>query len=255
MKRLIRFLAAAVLLPAGAASAHHALEFIQLESYSTARKGEKLFHLHYDYMSEDKNDPRQDHWELTPGVAYGITDRLMFDAHGHYAKFGNGLVVEERQPAFEPNGPSPFIEALAFTLQYRLTEGAPIDAAVSATYELPMGRAKDLLGSEEVYEGTLILSRSFGVHGNVTLNLTAGWEGGEDYQEWGIGVRESLTGEAHGTAAGIEFLGSFDDVEHSWSVLPGIYFPINEQSIIKTGIEIGRDADYTRANVTLMHRF
>ncbi len=253
--RRTHFAALAAALLATSATAHHALEFIELESYSTARKGERLFHLHYDFMSEDQNDPRQDHWELTPGFAYGITDRLMFDVHGHYAKFKNGLIVEERQAEFEPDGPSPFWEAFAFTLQYRLTEAAPIDVAVSASYELPLDRAKELLDSEESYEGTLILTRNFGVHGNVTVNLTAGWEGGDDYQEWGIGVRESLTGEPHGAAGGIELLGSFDDFEDSWSVLPGIYFPLNEQTILKTGFEIGKSADYTRANITLMHRF
>lgn len=255
MNRCVRLLALAGLLPAGIATAHHALEFIELESYSTSRKGERLFHLHYDYMSEDKNDPRLDHWELTPGIAYGITDRLMFDVHGHYAKFENGLVVEDRQAEFEPSGPSPFFEAVAFTMQYRLTEGAPVDVAISGTFELPMDRAKELLESEEVYEAKLILARSFGVHGNVTLNLSSEWEGDEDSQAWGIGIRESLTGEPHGTAAGLEVLGSFEDFEDSWSVLPGIYFPINEQTILKTGIEIGKGADYTRANVTLMHRF
>lgn len=254
MQSTLRAALAAALL-AAPALAHHALEFIEIESYSTARKGERLFHVHYDYMSEDKNDPRQDHWELTPGFAYGITDRLMFDVHGHYAKFKNGLVVEERQAEFEPDGPSPFFEAFAFTLKYRVTEGAPIDLAVAVAYEWPMDRAKDLLGSEEGYEGTLILTRSFGVHGNVTVNLTAGWEGDEDYQEWGIGVRESLTGEPHGTAGGIELLASLEDFENSWSVLPGIYFPLNEQTLLKTGFEIGNKADYTRANITLMHRF
>jgi hypothetical protein len=244
--------AAALALPA---AAHHALEFIELESYTTARKGERLFHLHYDYISEDKDDPRQDRWEITPGIAYGITDRLMVDAHGHYAKFENGLIVEERQAEFEPTGPSPFIEALAFTLHYRVTDGAPVDVAVSGSFEWPLRRAKDLLGSEEGYEATLILTRAFGAHGNVTVNLTAGWEGDDDYQEWGIGIRESLTGEPHGAAAGLEVLGSFEDAENSWSVLPGIYIPFNEQTILKTGFEIGNDADYTRANITLMHRF
>ncbi len=255
MTRFARLIALAGLLPAGIAAAHHAMEFIELESYSTARKGEKLFYLHYDYRSEDKNDPRQDHWELTPGFAYGLTDRLMLDAHGHYAKFENGLVVEERQPEFEPDGPSPFVEALEFTLHYRLTEGAPINAAVSGTFELPMDRAKELLGGEEAYEGTLILTRAFGARADLTLNLTAGWEGDEDYQEWGLGIRTSLTADPHGAAAGIELLGSFEDVEDSWSVLPGFYIPLNEQTIIKTGVELGKDADYTRANVTLMHRF
>lgn len=256
MTRATRLLALLILATAARpAAAHHALEYIEVESYSTSRQGEYLFHLHYDLMAEDKNDPTQDHWELTPGIAYGITDRLMFDAHVHYASFENGLLVEEQQAEFEPNGPSPFLEAAAFTLQYRLTQGWPVEIAVAGTYELPMDRAEELLGSEEVYEGTLILARSFGTHGNVTLNLTAGTEGDEDYQEFGLGVRNALTDDPHGVAAGLEVFGDFDDLEDAWSVLPGIYFPLSEQTLVKTGLELGKNQDYTRANVTLMHRF
>jgi hypothetical protein len=256
MKRSVRLLALlALALAARPAAAHHALEYIETESYSTSRAGEWLFHLHYDLMSEDKDDPTQDHWELTPGLAYGITDRLMLDAHVHYAGFENGLIVEERQAEFEPHGPSPFVEAAAFTLQYRLTQGWPVNVAVAGTFELPMDRAEELLGSEEVYEGTLILAREFGTHGNVTLNLTAGWEGDEDYQEYALGVRNALTSDPHGVAAGVEILGDFDEFEDNWSVLPGIYFPLSEQTLVKTGLEIGNSQDYTRANVTLMHKF
>ncbi len=57
---------------------HHAMEFIELESYNTASKGEVVFHLHFDYMVDDKNNPDLDHWEYTPGFSYGITNRLMF---------------------------------------------------------------------------------------------------------------------------------------------------------------------------------
>lgn len=242
-------------LMAGPAFAHHALEYIETESYSTSRKGEYLFHLHYDLMSEDKDDPRQDHWELTPGVAYGITDRLMFDAHVHYASFENGLIVEDRQAEFEPDGPSPFLEAAAFTLQYRVSESWPVNVAVAGTYEVPFDRAEELLGSEEVYEGTLILAREFGSHGNVTLNLTYGEEGSEDYQEYALGVRNALTDDPHGVAAGLEILGDLEEIEDAWSLLPGIYFPLNEQTLLKTGLEIGNGQDYTRANVTLMHKF
>lgn len=243
----------AVALPA--AWAHHAMEFIDTESFSTMRRGEYLFHLHYDYMSESKDDPRQDHWEFTPGMAYGISDRLMFDAHVHYAKFENGRIVEDRQAEFEPDGPSPFLEAAAFTLQYRVTEGGPVEVGVAGTFEVPFDRARDLLDSDEVYEATLILSRSFGRHGNICFNLKAGWEGSEDYQEILLGVKEALSAHPHGIAGGIEFKADLDHPDETWSVLPGIYFPVSEQTTMKTGIEIGKDQDYTRANVTLMHRF
>lgn len=246
---------AAAAMAAGTVSAHHAMEFIETESYTTSRRGEFLFHLHYDYYVEDKLDPGLDHWEVTPGLAYGITDRLMFDVHTHFAKFGNGLLEEDQRETYAPNGPSPFMEAAAFTLQYRLTEGWPVEVGLAATYELPYSRAKSLLGSEEAIEGTLILARSFGQHGVIVLNLTAGWEGDEDYQEFALGVKESLTGDAHGVSAGVELLGSFDDFKDSLTVLPGIYFPLGQQAILKTGIEFGLDNDYLRYSAIVMHRF
>jgi hypothetical protein len=250
-----RLLILAALLAAPDARAHHALEYIETESYSTSRKGEYLFHLHYDDMAEDKDDPSLDHWEFTPGLAYGITDRLMLDAHVHYAGFEEAWVVEERRDEFGDEGPSPFLEAAAFTLQYRLTEGLPVDIGVAGTFEQPFDRAEELLDGGQVFEGTLIVARSFGTHGNVTLNLIAGWDGGEEYQEYALGVKEALTGNAHGIAAGVEVLGDFEELADSWSVLPGIYVPLCEQTLMKTGLEIGKDQDYTRLNVTLMHRF
>lgn len=240
---------------AGWARAHHALEFIEIESYTTARKGEMLVYLHYDYFSEDKDDPALDRWEVTPGASYGITDRLMLDGHVHYAKFKRGHIAEARQEEFENDGPSPFFEASAFTLQYRFTDGTPIEAAVAATVEIPFDRARDLLESAEVYEVTLILSRPFGRHGNVTLNISTGWEDSEDYQEWGIGAREALSQSPHGIAAGLEIFGEFEDLEDSVRFLPGVYIPLNEQTVLKTGFEIGASSTYTHFHISLTHRF
>ncbi len=59
--------------------AHHAMEYIEVESYITAKQGERVFHLHYDYMVDDSDNPGLDHWEFTPGISYGIVDRLMRD--------------------------------------------------------------------------------------------------------------------------------------------------------------------------------
>jgi hypothetical protein len=236
--------------------AHHAMEYIETESYSTSRRGEFVFHLHYDYMVEDQDDATQDHWELTPGLAYGITDRLMSDVHVHYAKFENGHVVEARRAEFEPDGPSPFLEAAAFTLQYRVTEGGWLDVGVLGTFEIPFDRARDLLDSDEVYEGTLVLAKDFAQHINVTLNLTYGREGDEEYKEYALAAKAPLTGDAHGIAAGLEVLGDFDHFSDTWSFLPGVYLPVGSpQTVFKTGIEMGQGLDNTRANVTLMYRF
>lgn len=238
-------------------SAHHAMEFIETESYTTLRQGEFLYHLHYDYYVEDKDDPTQDHWEITPGLAYGITDRFMVDAHVHFAKFENGLIEEEFQEDFAPDGPSPFLEAAAFTVQYRLTDDAPINVAVIGTLEVPFSRARDLLDAREVYEGKLVLSRDFGQHGNITLNLGWAFEGSEDESVFALGVRHPISADPHGPAAGLELLADLEDFSDSWTILPGIYIPVGsgDSTVLKTGIEMSEDMDYLRVSVSIMHSF
>lgn len=238
------------------AQAHHALEFIETESYTTPRKGEKVIYLRYDYMADDKNDPALDHWEVTPGLAFGLTDRIMFDAHTHYARFGVGHLVESEQERFAERDPSPFFEAVALSVQYRVTDGAWLDVAVAGRVEIPFGRARDWLDSEEVYEGVLIIAKSFASHANVTLNLIYGVEGSDDHQEFALGVKMPLSGNPHGIAGGIEFLGDFDELSDSWSVLPGVYIPISgPETVLKAGCETGKNADSTSISVSLMHLF
>lgn len=258
---LLSAVAAGAWIIAGGVQAHHAMEYIEMEGYSTARRGERVFHLHYDYRVDDSDNPNLDRWEITPGLSYGITDRLMADVHTHFAKFGTDHVVEARRAEFEPNGPSPFMEAVAVALQYRLTEGLPLNAALAGTWELPLSRSKDILGSEDhVYIGTLILSRDFGRHANLCLNLTYETEGSENEWAWALGVKTPISADPHGIAAGIEIGGDFEG--RRWSLLPGIYAPFSETIILKTGLEIGAEkddadrwADSLRASVTVMYRF
>ncbi len=127
-----------------------------------------MFHLHYDYYVEDKDNPQLDHWEFTPGLSYGITNRLMVDFHTHFAKFGLQHLVAEKQQDYSPLGPSPFMEAGALNLQYRITEGWFINIAGVLTYEFPYQRSKELLDGREAYEATVILAKDFGTHSNIT---------------------------------------------------------------------------------------
>jgi len=243
------------------ALAHHAMEYIEIESYTTAAKGEGVFHIHYDYMVDDKDNSDLDHWEITPGISYGITGRLMLDVHTHFAKFGIDHIVEDKIEDYEPNGPSPFMEAIAGSLQYRLTEGWIVDVGVVGTIEFPLSRAEDLLGSEDnVYAGTLILSNDFASHGNVCVNITQEFEGSEHETAWSAGVKSPISADPHGIAAGVEVMGDFEG--DRWSILPGVYAPLGDEgTILKTGLEFGQEkddsgtADTMRASVSLMYRF
>jgi len=244
---------------AGSVFAHHAMEYIEMESYTTAKQGECVWHLHYDYMVDDQDNANLDHWELTPGISYGILDRLMLDVHTHFAKFGIDHVVEEERGNCGTNGPSPFMEAAAASLQYRVVEDWIVDIAVAGTIEVPFGRSARLLGStDNVYAGMLIVGREFGEHGNVTLNFGYEEEGEESDTTWALGVKTPISADPHGIAAGVEVMGSFADTADNWSVLPGVYMPLGTQNIVlKSGLEFGKadGADAMRANVTLMYRF
>ena len=79
---------------------HHAMEFIEMESYNTPFKGEFVFHLHFDYMVENNMNPNLDHWEFTPGISFGISDRLMFDAHTHFANFEKDHLIGSKADQF-----------------------------------------------------------------------------------------------------------------------------------------------------------
>ncbi|MCK5850176.1 MAG: hypothetical protein KAH23_04615 [Kiritimatiellae bacterium] len=260
MKRYITTIALVFIV--SSAMAHHAMEFIAMESYPTAKHGEYVFHLHYDYMVDDQNNPLADHWEFTPGLSYGITDMLMLDLHTHFAKFGEDHIVDEERENYMSTGSSPFMEAAALCLQYRIVEDWIIDIAFVATIEVPFSRADKLLGSEDnVYAGTLILSKSFGEHGNLCANFTYEEEGDEDSTIWAVGVKNPLSDDPHGIAGGVEVMGDFDG--DCWSILPGIYAPItNDGIILKTGLEFGQEknetggwTDTTRANVSILYRF
>jgi len=238
------------------ASAHHAMEYIETESYSTALQGENIFHLHYDYFVENKQNPQSDHWEFTPGISHGITDALMLDIHTHFAKFGNALIVPEQQTTYMPGGPSPFLEAAAFTLQYRLPANQILNVALVGNYEYPFQRSRDLLAGQQVGELGLIVSKDFEGHRNICLNLRAGKDGNETVSMYSFAAKTPLSADIHGIAGGIELLGSFQDFQNSWSLLPGIYMPIGSpNTTFKTGLEFGRNMDYMRANATLMVRF
>ncbi|NQV15456.1 hypothetical protein HQ531_08370 [bacterium] len=233
--------------------AHHAMEFIELESYNTAPQGSFVFHLHHDYMIDDYEEPNLDHWELTPGLSYGLTDRLMVDVHGHFAKFGFDHIVPEYAIQYFPVGPSPFIEAIAFAVQYQITQTAPLEIGVTLTYEEPFSRSVELLDGQRVFAANLIMNKPLNGHRNLLLNLHSELDGDELGHGWGLGFRTPLTPDAHGVSAGLELLGDFSG---DYSILPGIYFPLGMQDIVfKTGLQFVPGSGASRSNITLMYRF
>jgi len=236
--------------------AHHSKEYIQLEGYSTAKNGQRVFYTHYDYFVPDHNNQKLDHYEITLGMSYGITGRLMMDCHTHFAKFGPDHIV--RPPhRNDPLGPSPFLEAAAFTLQYRITEPKqlPVDIAGSVLYEYAFPRSEKLLDGTSVVEATVIVSKDlWWKHSNICLNLNFGRDGDENIKSYGLGFKSPISEDANGTAAGIEL---FADFEGGFSVLPGIYIPLDDTITLKTGLGFGNEksGEELRYHISLMMRF
>ncbi len=212
--------------------AHHAMEFIDLDGYNTALRGQGIFHLHFDYFVSDPDTATKVHWEVTPGLSYGITDRLLADFHTHLSYFGPPLLKDgQARP--------PFFEAWTISAQMRFGEEGqyPLDPALVVSFESPYPKARDLLGSTSVMEATLVLSKSFGAHRTVVLNLTAEKEGDNTPAfSWGFGAKTPLGVDPHGPGAGLEFKGTrLDDI----SALLGFYLPVNATMVFKTGFGFG----------------
>lgn len=215
------------------ARAHHALEYLDVESFESAKKGEGLFYTRFDYFVDDSDDNTMNHWEITPGISYGIWNRITFDLHIHFSKFESGHFADGiTRP--------PFFEAVAPNLLFQITPPDKyfMNVGVALTYEIPLPRARDLLGSRQAVEGSLILGKNFWAHSNVTLNIVGGVEeGGETYAEWRIGTKHPITSIAHGISAGVEIMGDFKGEEVK--VLPGVYVPILQNLRLKLGFGFG----------------
>ncbi len=89
----------------------------------------------------------------------------------------------------------------------------------------------------------LIIGRDFGVHSNITLNAGASVDENGDYEIlWMLGFKTPLTSQPHGISAGIEIEGShipYDEEEHTFLFLPGVYIPILQNIIFKVGLGAG----------------
>lgn len=213
--------------------AHHALEYLEVESFESAKKREGLFYTRFDYFVDDSEDLSQNHWEITPGISYGVWERITLDIHIHFSKFESGH--------FEDGSTNPpFFEAVAPNLLFQITPSDKyfVNIGVALTYEIPLPRARELLGSRQGVEGTLIIGKNFWRHSNVTLNIVGGIEeGGERYSEWRLGTKHPLTSVTHGISAGVEVTGDFKGEEVR--VLPGFYVPILPNLRLKLGFGFG----------------
>jgi len=212
---------------------HHAREYVEVESYETISKGDFTTLLNWDYFSPH-SDSSDSHWEITPTLLYGITDRLMADIHTHISKF---------------HGQSLFVEAIAGGLQYKLTEQWPfgLDIGCLVEYEYPTDRSRhtadkeDELDGVDVLMGTLIVSREWPHDINTVLNLSYEKEmkyGHDSTTSYGFGIKTHLIPSIETLEMGVEFVGTLG-ANKECRIIPGAYMNVGKLGILKIGTGFG----------------
>ena len=227
MKKLFFGTMVLCFLSTGIASGHHAREYIEVESYETLEKGKYSALLHYDYFSP-KKDFDESHWEITPTLLYGITDRLMADIHTHISKF---------------NGTNAFVEAISGSLQYRLTKDWPfhLDIGLLLEYEYPTDRSRDVIDGTDVLTGMLILSREWPHDINTVFNISYEDEmkyGDNSTTSYGFGIKSHLIPSLETVEMGVEVLGTLG-ANKECRVIPGVYMNLRKSCILKLGTGFG----------------
>ena len=201
-----------VLIPV-AASAHHGLDFVSVQTAHLPEQGAGYAIGRFDYISEEVNE-----MEFEPALLYGATDWLTVELHAHFEK---------------ESGESAKYESLAPALHFRLTpREQQFSLGVSVEYEFARDSAED-----DVLELTAIFGYEFSewmVTANILLEEPSGSSG-----EWGYaaGVRHSIS---HDHALGLELNGSLES-NGSSEALIGYYGELSNRFSVNAGIGTGID--------------
>lgn len=230
-----------------AAAAHHAKDYIVVESYDTTNEDQVYVLNEFDFFIPDTDHGSEDNWEYTPTVLYGITDRLMYNFHFHLKRV---------------TGRDPFIEAFTMGLQYRLLERRklPVDMAFSLDYEYPTPRSEHVLDGKDKMTLTGIFSKRFRHGIDVTLNLFGERElvlGDHSEIGWRVGAKGPVIPPLRKRLeAGLEFEGLFDKDPRA-EVIPGVYTHVFDGNVIKAGIGFGltEKADDMSFRAVYLHEF
>ncbi len=231
------------------AFAHHAKEWLIIESYEVTHKGEVVNITSFDYFDPDTENSADNEWEFTPTFLYGITDHLMLDLHFHL---------------LDVIGVGPFIEAGTVGLQYKLLERGelPIDLGFSMGYEYPTGKSEDVLDGTDLLTFTSIISRKINRWLDITTNLSYEREmhlGDSSEVNWKFGVKGPFIPPIRRRfEGGLEFQGNFDlGADPRVEVVPGVYWHIKGDTVLKAGIGAGltEEADDVTFRIALVHGF
>ncbi|MDH4125453.1 MAG: hypothetical protein OEW64_01700 [Gammaproteobacteria bacterium] len=203
---------AAALLP-GAASAHHGLDFLTVQTAHLPMQGTAYAIARADYISE-----HEDELEFAPAMLYGATDWMAFELHAHFEK---------------EQGDSAHYESLAPALHFRLTpRDNKFSLGISAEYEI---------ASDNDAEDVLELAGILGYEASgwtIAANLLFEKASGEE-SEWGFaaGARRSLKPNHY---LGLELIGSLQSNGPS-ELLLGYYGDLSTRFSINAALGTGLD--------------
>ena len=209
---LVAYVIIATLMPV-AASAHHGLDFVSVQTARLPEQGAGFAIGRFDYISEEVNE-----MEFEPALLYGATDWLTVELHAHFEK---------------ESGESAKYESLAPALHFRLTpREQQLSFGVSVEYEFAHDSAAD-----DVLELTAMLGYEFSewmVTVNIFLEDTSGSSG-----EWGYaaGIRHSFNDDH---SFGLEMNGPLEGGSSS-QVLIGYYGELSKRFSLNAGIGVGID--------------
>lgn len=231
---------------------HHAKEYLILEAYSTPKKGQFYYLTSFNFFKEEKGTSAFNHYEITPILIYGITDRLMGNFHFHISGFNPNPDNMLLQPKI-------FIEAFTAGVQYRLTEPGEkyFNFAYSIDFEYPSSNARRYIDGKDLLTNTLIISKELPGDLNITFNISYEQEvflGGDGGFVWGAGFKIPPFKNIDFLEVGIEFTGDIKKNPNIHAV-PGIYFSPTSNMLIKVGPGFGITSDATRFSFNFVFGF
>lgn len=197
-----------ILLYAHAASAHHGVDFITVQTARLPHQGSG-----YALARADHIAGVEDETEFEPAVLFGLTDWMSTEVHAHFAKV---------------DGESFEYEAVAPALNFRFTpRHSRFSAGLSAEYELQ--RHAD---EEDVFGLTLMGAYShanwmFGA--NTRLETTTG---SEDEWSYAAGMRRAINDRI---ALGLELNGSLETSDANELML-AFYGELTERFTLNAGL-------------------
>lgn len=199
---------------AGAAHAHHGVDFITVQTAHLPHQGAGYAMARTDYIAGT-----EDETEFEPAVLFGLTDWMSTEIHAHFAR---------------PDGGSFEYEAVAPALNFRLTpRNSRFSAGLSVEYEFQRHSEE-----EDVFGLTLMGAYDVGnwmFGANMRLETFAG---SEDEWLYAAGMRRAINDRI---GLGLELTGSLETSDATEALL-GFYGELTDRFTLNAGLGSGTDA-------------